>query len=60
MHATLQLAMFELFLRDSLHVCHYKKPSGITARKLAPHLIVARCCHSQSWHAQLLSLEVYL
>jgi len=29
--------------------------------KLAPHLVDACCCHScQSWHSQLLSLEVYL
>ena len=58
MHATLQLAMFELLLRKCLQMRHYNKPSGIIARKLAPDLVDARCC--QSWHAQLLSLEMYL
>ncbi len=33
MHATLQLAMFELLLRECLQLRHYNKPSGIIARK---------------------------
>ena len=33
MHATLQLAMFELLLRECLQMRQYNKPSGIIARK---------------------------